>query len=456
MFKINRKWSTFVVLTIVIAIAAGCSAFGGASNSNSNGQSGGVEESGVNDDGKLELSISTWGLPDEVEVFEQLIANFEEDNPDMEVNIVHIPQDYAGKMNTMLAGGTAPDVIFTSDGDFGRWVSAGQFLNIQDYVDNSDINTDAFWDSALNRYKWNDRALGTGDLYALPKDVGPSVLFYNKDIFDEMGLPYPSPEKPMSFDEFLELAQKLTVDENGDGKPEQYGVGPLWWEGFLWSNGGDLLNEDKTEFILNEPQAVEALQYVADLTNEYKVAPDTKSLDAMNADQMFETGKIAMAFNGRWIVPTYRQLDFDWDVAPYPAGKTGEPSGWSGSVGYAINKNTNYPDEAFKLIEYLSGEEGQRIQTELGFAIPTYKDVADEEVFLQSDKKPEHAEVFIMAAETQRPGPWTLTPNNKWLDHLNQKLPELWNGEKSAEELINEIKPEVDRLLKEGNPELFE
>ncbi|WP_059102579.1 ABC transporter substrate-binding protein [Shouchella shacheensis] len=434
----SKALMSFFVVTLCSSLAA-C-----GSN-----ESGGVEDSGVNDDGDLEISISTWGLPDELSVFETLVENFEENNEGIKVNIIHIPDDYSGKMNTMLAGGTAPDVVFASDGDFGAWAKAGLFLNIQDKVDNSSINQEDMWDSALDRYRWDGSVLGEGDLYALPKDIGPSVMFYNKEIFDEAGIPYPDPEIPMTWDEMLDVAQQLT---SGD----QYGIGPLWWEAFLWSNGGDVLSEDNTEFIMNEPDAVEAIQFVSDLTNDYQVAPDSRTLDAMDADQMFETGRVAMVFQGRWMVPTYRQLDFDWDVAPFPAGKTGEASGWSGSVGYAINKDSNFPEEAFQLIEYLAGEEGQDIQTELGLAIPTYKSLSDTDVFLQPDQRPANAQAFLQAAENQRPGPWTLTPNNQWLDHVNQNLGDVWNGERSAEEVLNEIKEEVDELLKEGNPEIFE
>ncbi|WP_078434715.1 ABC transporter substrate-binding protein [Metabacillus halosaccharovorans] len=446
-----KKLISLGIAMMLFGSLIGCSAFTGSENGGDS-----ATQSGKNEDGTTTIGISTWGSPDELKVFKELVSNFEEDNPDIKVKVTHIPDDYAGKMNTMLAGGTAPDVVFASDGDFGRWVSADLFLNMQELIDNSDINTDDMWESALVRYKYNGKTLGEGDLYALPKDIGPSVLYYNKELFDKAGIPYPSPEKPMSWEEYIEIAKKLTIDENGDGKPEQYGMGPLWWEGFVWSNGGNVLSEDRKEFVLNSPEAVEAMQFVADMSNKHNVAPDSRALEAMSADQMFESGKVAMVFNGRWMVPTYRKLNFDWNVAPFPAGKTGESSGWSGSVGYAINKKTKFVDESFRLVEYLAGEEGQTIQTELGFAIPTYKSLSNTDVFLQPGQKPKNPEVFIQAAENQRPGPWSMTTNNKWLDTVNQKLADLWNGKKSAEELLNEIKPEVDKHLKEGNPAIFE
>ncbi|OQP24307.1 ABC transporter substrate-binding protein [Geobacillus zalihae] len=454
MRKKSRSWLILPVFLLLFSnLLFGCSAFTGSSREN---PTGGVEASKKNKDGTVSLSISTWGAPDELAVFKELVSNFEKDHPNIKLRIIHIPNDYSGKMNTMLAGGTAPDIVFVSDGDFGRWVKAGLFLNIQEMVDNSDIKLDDMWESALGRYKFDGKRLGQGDLYALPKDIGPSVLYYNKELFDKAGLPYPDPKKPMTMEEFRDLAIKLTIDKNKDGKPEQYGSGPIWWEAFVWSNGGEVLNKDRTEFVLNSPEAVEALQFVADMTFKYHAAPDPKALQAMSADQMFETGRVAMVFNGRWMVPTYRKLKFDWDVAPIPVGKTGISTGWSGSVGYAINKKTKFPKEAFEVIRYLAGEEGQKIQTKLGFAIPTYKSLSNTDLFLQPGQKPEHAEVFIEAAKNQRPGIWTLTPNNKWLDMLNQKLADLWNGKKSAKELMDSIKPGIDKALKEGNPELFE
>lgn len=445
MLKHVRKFILLGLMGVMSAsFLTGC---GGTGDSNG--------EVAKTEDGVVTLTYNAWGDADEDAVMRKLLEAFEEANPDIKVKYNHIPDDYSNKMNTVLASGAAPDVFLCSDGDFGKWVKAGLIMNIQDKVDNSGINLDDMWDSALGRYKFNGKLLGEGDLYALPKDIGPTVLYYNKEIFDECGVPYPSAEEPMTFDEFLEMCQKLTITDES-GKTTQYGTGPIWWEGYLWSNGGDFLNEDKTEFIMNEPEGVEAIQFAADLINKYKVSPDANASADMSDDQMFATGKIATVGGGRWMVPTYRKLDFDWDVAPMPTGSLGTWSGWSGSVGYAIYNKTKYPEEAFKLVQFLAGEEGQKLGTELGFQIPTFKSMSNTDVFLQPGQKPEHAEVFIKAAEGQRAGSWTLTANGQWLDTFNQRMADVWQGKATAEEVLNEIKPEVDKALKEGNPELFE
>jgi ABC-type sugar transport system, periplasmic component len=159
---------------------------------------------------------------------------------------------------------------------------------------------------------------------------------------------------------------------------------------------------------------------------------------------------------GRWMVPTYRKLSFDWDVAPMPSGSLGTGYSWSGSVGYSIYKKSKHPDEAFTLVKFLAGEEGQKLGTELGFQIPTFKSMSNTDVFLQKGQKPEHAEVFIKAAQDEKPGTWTLTPNGKWLDTFNQRISKLWNDNQPADKVLNDMKPEVDKALKEGNPELFQ
>ncbi|MDT8719141.1 sugar ABC transporter substrate-binding protein [Clostridium sp. 19966] len=414
----------------------------------------GKNSSSTSSGGVVQLTYNAWGSADEDAVMRKLLDAFEAKYPKIKVKYNHIPDDYSNKMNTVLAGGAAPDVFLTSDGDFGRWVKAGLILDMQKYVDKSGIDLNDMWDSALVRYKYDGKVLGKGDQYSLPKDIGPTVLFYNKDIFKKEGIPFPSADKAMNLQEFQDLAIKLTK-KDVSGKVTQYGTGPLWWEGYVWSSGADFLSADHKEFVLNSKEGIAAMQYAADLINKYHVSPDAKATAAMSADQMFNTGKIAMMGGGRWMVPTYRKLSFDWDVAPMPTGSLGTGYSWSGSVGYSIYKKCKHPEEAFTLIKFLAGPDGQKLGTQLGFQIPTFKSMSNTDLFLQKGQKPEHAEVFIKAAQDEKPGTWTLTPNSKWLDTFNQRINNLWEGKGTAEKVLNDMKPEIDKQLKEGNPEIF-
>jgi len=426
------------------------SASGSGSPSASAPASAPASGTGTNAEEQVKIKFAGWGDPSEKEVFTKLIKGFEEKNPSIKVEYLHIPADYVGKMNTILAGGDAPDVFYVPDGDFGRWVSQGLLLPIEDFVNASSIDTADMWESGLIRYRYDGAVNGQGTLYALPKDIGPTVLYYNKEIFDKMNVPYPSADTPMTFEQLLDTAKKLTVEENG--KVSQYGMGPIWWEGFVLGNGGKFLSDDKREFVGNGPEAAEALQFAADLSNKHKVVPNAAALKDMNDGQMFKTGRLAMMITGRWMVPEFRKLPFDWDVAPLPVNAW---AGTSGSVGLGIYSKTKHVEAAYRLVEYLGGPEGQKEQSLMGFSIPSFKSMAGTEVFLQPGQKPEHAAVFIKAVENEVPGPWTSLPNAKWYDLLSQGLAPMWEGKKSAADVLNELKPKIDQAIKEGNPAVF-
>lgn len=451
----KRMMSIILSLVIAMSLIAACSSNSGTNNTSNNAGSESSTPSDNKSSGEqVTIKFSGWGEPNEKKLYEELIKTFESQNPDIKVQYIHIPADYAGKMNTVLAGGSAPDVFYAGDGDIARWIKLGAILNIQDMVDSSGFDMSDMFQSAVDRYRYDGLKMGSGDLYALPMDVAGTVLYYNKDLFDAAGVPYPSSETPMTFEQLLDTAQKLTKDTNGDGKPDQYGMGPIWWEGFVWGNGGKILNDERTEFVLNEEKAVEALQFAADLTNVHKVVPDSRALQSMNDGQMFETGKLAMITAGRWATPVYRNLKFDWDVAPIPAN--GVWSGWSASTGYSVWSKSKYPEQAFRFAAFLAGPEANQIRGEQGLTMPVYKTMANSDIFLQPGQKPEHAEVFLKAVETEQAGPWTYVANNKWWDIINQNLGQMWEGKMTAKELLDKIKPDVEKALKEGNPELFQ
>src|SRR5690606_34937624 len=135
------------------------------------------------------------------------------------------------------------------------------------------------------------------------------VLWYNKDIFDKAGVPYP-PSNPgeWTWEEFVETARALTVDRNGrrPGDPgfdpnriQTYGVAfGTWWAPvlpFVWSNGGDWFDETGRQVLIDQPESVEALQNLADLIYKHRVAPTPTQMESLPAfNILLQTQRVAM------------------------------------------------------------------------------------------------------------------------------------------------------------------
>jgi multiple sugar transport system substrate-binding protein len=398
-----------------------------------------------------EIIFAGWGGPEEKDVFTRLVAEFEREHPDIKVRYIQVPQNYMQKLQIMMAGGTPPDVFYIPDGDFPAFVVKNTMVSLTPYIAKSKvIKPKEFWPTALTRYKFDGARLGQGDIYALPKDIGPWAMYYNKDLFRKAGIPFPSATKPMTWNEAVAMWQKLTIpDPKVKGLINQFGVASFPPEAAVWSNGGEYLSKDGRTFVLpDDPLGIEGIQWVADLALKYHCAPSPRQSASFDPGPMFDTGKLACIFTGRWGVPHYRSLSFDWDVAPIPVSpRTHKLSGWSGSVGLAMARDCPNKEAAWKFIEFIAGPRGQSVQSLQGFQIPNQRYLAHTNVFLQPDQRPAHAEVFIPAALAQRPGIATLAPNNEWVQEYLQRASYIWKGDVTAEQGLKRMQPFVQKAL---------
>lgn len=473
MLRLRTYWVP--ALLVLALLLSACANQGGTGQAGS--QTG--DQTGGEGSAPVTLTFVGWGGPDEQEVFRQLVKTFNQNNPDIVIEYTPIPDDYVTKLNTMIAGGTPPDIAYIPDGNFSAFAPRGALVNLQPFVDASTvIDPENIWDTALGRYRYDPetRTFGTGDIYALPKDIGPTVLYINKDLFAAAGVPLPDPNVPLTWDEIVEIGRQITVDANGRHPGEEgfdintvevFGVGDIWFENAVYGNGGQIVSEDGRTFVADMPETVAAVQWIADLTHRHQVHPTSQQTSSQSIGQMFEAGRVAINSNGRWATTTYRNtLPFDWDVIPNPVGPSGQLyamaddcafTGWSGSVGIGIIADSNgeqNAEQAFRFIEFIAGAEGQTEQAALGFQIPNQIDLANSDVFLQPDQKPENAEVFLDAARCERPGPWTQTPlYGQWFDDnwWQGVWPEVVvDGTKTAEQAINERKDAFQAGLDEA------
>ena len=181
-----------------------------------------------------------------LDVQKEFDKKFMERYPHIEIRLENFAwENILEKYQTQAAAGTLPDVFYVHCSWAQQFIRQGMLMPLNSYIESTpEFNMDDMFPVGLTPYRAN------GTLYGLPYDAGPMALFYNKDMFDEAGLPYPTDDWVL--DDLLDNAKKLTKDLNGDGRVDQWGIsGTLTHETInapvLASFGARLVNEDETE-----------------------------------------------------------------------------------------------------------------------------------------------------------------------------------------------------------------
>ncbi len=383
---------------------------------------------------KTVIKYSSWGSESELAIIKPLLKEFENQNPKIKVEFMHIPQNYFQKLHLLVASNLTPDVIFINNINGVFYAENKILLNLANYLNQAtSISQKDFFPKALSSFNHKE------SLYAIPRDISNLVVYYNKDIFDKYNIAYPSDNWTMQ--EFLETAQQLTKALNkGETKTTKFGVSfremPLFWLPYLWSNSGGVLSQDKSSIIIDTPESINSIQFYSDLRNKHHVAPTKSEAGSSTMAQLFLQEKLAMHISGRWCVPKYRkEIKFNWDIARFPAGKNGSVVDCDSS-GWAISAKSKHPQQAWKLIEFLASKNSITQFTKNGLIIPARIDVANSEVFLDKNLPPSNSEIFINIIEDSIPTPAT-SNYQEILDSLNSALEPVWNGRKQAKEVIN-------------------
>lgn len=391
----------------------------------------------------VEITYMMWGDPAELKVWQQIAEDFQAAHPNIKVNAdVSDWESYWNKLQTLFAAGTPPDVFAMDAPLYPDWASRGVLLNLQPYIDASPGLLDGLYPGPLETYK---RADG---YYGLPRDFQTIVLFYNKDMFDKAGVAYPTAEWTM--DDLRQAAKQLTKDTDGDGKLDQWGFSPdlwdmeLFWSGAVWGYGGEILNADQTKTLIGEPKAREAFRFIAAMVREDKSIPDPDTSGQFGNDP-FQAGVAAMTTIGHWVVPTYSEVDFKWDVSPFPTGPAAHATSVN-SAGFVIAKDSKHADAAWEFVKFAIGSTGQTRLTELGFAIPVLKSIAESPVFLEQKSVSINQKVFLDATTYARTKP-AFKGYDEWASVVGDNLALVWTGEKAIDEALDEIVPQADEVL---------
>ena len=334
------------------------------------------------------------------EATQKIFDMFKEKNPNIKVEVTYIPtaagsgwNDYFTKIQTMVAGGSAPDVTFVAIEGIQNFKKLGLAHPIDEYIKKyPNIVGDALTD--INP-KLQKPFTIDGKNYGFVTEWNNMVVHLNTKLLKDAGLQ--APPENWSKDDFLKYCEKLT--KTVDGK-KQYALAiPNYYfgaEAWLYNNNASILNDDMTKSTLNQPNAVEVFQLWQDLIYKFKYAPFPEP----NTDpiQQLMTGQIAMMTAGRWPVQNYTDNKFtDVTVQYIPTLKSNTVIFGSGA--FCVLNSSKNKEEAAQVAMWTASPEF--LTAYLGKAsIPTRKSVAD--AVVTKVGVPQNSELFYKTSDSAR------------------------------------------------------
>ncbi|WP_019637072.1 ABC transporter substrate-binding protein [Paenibacillus fonticola] len=438
-------WSSVLILLLLLSACGGNSGAGSKEGGSAN-----RTDQGAGEDKTVTLKFMGWEVsPLETESVKKGIELFMEQNPNIKVDYTTIPNgtQYVAKMQAMQLGGEAPDVFFLQSDYYRDFVKRDFLLNLDSYVA-SDFNPDDLIDSAVSLSTVN------GSFYGIESCIVAPVLYYNKEIFDKAGLPYPpsAPSEAWTWEEFTEVAKKLTV-KKGD-QVEQYGVYGLedYYQtiALIMSNGGNWFSEDLKSSAANTAEVKEALQKIYDLRSIEGVTPESKLLQnsGMSSSQMLQTEKIAMLVNGSWALQELANMNFEVGVGVLPKFKEAVTHGQAHL--HVASKSTKHPEEAWKLIKFLSSEDYQLQNVKAGLWLPNRKSLYTEEgiqKWLTEGVHPEGFESMIPYFLNSKVYPYAMLSSQKIQEDTTAQLDAFFYGAQPLDTTLQNIEKSANDTI---------
>jgi multiple sugar transport system substrate-binding protein len=389
------------------------------------------------------ISYAFWDL-NQRPAMEAQARGFQEENPGITVRMENFPfSDYWTRLQTGVAGGAAYDTFWINGPNFPVYVSQGALTNLQPLVDEGVIDLSRFPENLVEIYSYN------GDLYGVPKDFDTIGLFYNRDLFDAAGLEYPNED--WTWEDLRNAAEQLTIRDGN--RVIQYGFSnhpstqTVFWN-FIYQNGGQVLNEDGTRALYNEPEACEALLFLYDLTHD-GFAPTGAELQANEwnpANNLFPAGRVAMMPGGSWLPVVLSQANPSIDVAPLPKGR--QRATVIHGLGNVVWSGSSAQDAAVRFVGYLGSEEAQLIQAKTGTVIPAM--IGMQEIWVESIPTM-NLQVFVDALEYAVPIPSTQTDRGReWQVVSEEVMQDALLGNIPRDQLCQRMTDEANAALDRG------
>lgn len=385
-------------------------------------------------DTTAEISYGMWA-EDQRPTIEKMIAAFNEEYPNITVNITVTPwENYFTKLQTQASGGDLPDVFWMNAGNFALYAGAGQLQSLADL----EVDASKFPQALVETYTHD------GTVYGYPKDYDTIGLFYNEALFEKAGVE--APAEGWTWEDYHSTAKEISEKLKGE---EIYGAIGGWSNQelvypMIYSFGGKIITDEGTSGYDSEA-AKKAFQLMADMESDGST-PDVAFTAENWGTEVFGSGKAAMMTGGNWNAGILKDMAAydDVRVAPMPQGD--QPATVIHGVGHVMSAKSGNKDAAAALITFLAGETAGRIQGESGGAIPAYEGL---EADYTEQYPTMNMQVFITGA-TEHAFPMPASKNTQaWMDAESTHFPQIVGGEVTVDEGASALASDMNAVLED-------
>lgn len=389
------------------------------------------------DDKVQTISYSIWAMEQEPAV-KELVSRFEKQNPDIKVKLEVTPWgQYWTKLEASATGGVAPDVFSMGQEVQIKYAKSGLVEPLNKYIEKDNISLDNYANSVVKAYKLD------GIQYAMPRDIDSIGLAFNKKIFDEAGVAYPTND--WTWEDMIKASTKIKKSLKGiypvafemDGQNSYYNIIP--------QAGGFVINDDMTKSGYDDPKSIDGIKMISNLIKD-GLMPSAEELSDMDTVSLFQSNKVAMFYAGSWNVQSFvtnKELEGQIGFVRMPLIK--KRIAVSNGIGLMMSAKSKNKDAAWKLIKFLTSEESQSYLATSGTVIPALKKA--EPLWSESFKNIDTSG-FIKQLSYAYSLP-TSKDAAKWRDVEEDLFKKVWAGRISPEEASLELAQKMNQALKD-------
>ena len=361
------KMKKVAALALAAVMALSLAACGGGGSS-SGGSSSGGDSGSSSGGGSGALTINIWDSNQQAGL-QQIVDEWSaESGVSAKIEVVDW-DNYWTLLEAGASGGTMPDVFWMHSNTAQMYMENDILLDLDPYIEKDEtMDLSKYYQGIVDLYTRSD-----GKHFAIPKDHDTIALLYNKAIFDQYGVDYPTDD--WTWEDMYEAAKKITEGSNGDvyGLAMNTSNNQDGWYNLVYDYGGTIVGEDHKTSTIGSAEGKAGMEMVRKLLS---VGAPQSVVAETGTDSLFQSGKCAMITQGSWMINSFykaeNHADYYWALLPYADVNgngqcdDGERQSCYNGLGWAASAGTANPDACYSLISYLCSEEAQKKQAELG------------------------------------------------------------------------------------------